>query len=632
MNNFNQNPLMAGQGTGPSQGCFQPFRNNYNNNPIGALQERFHREGIVPTYQLMNTGGYDHARLFTMQVTLPNGLMAMGTGANKKTAKHNAARGMLDIVDGRANHVSNEVSQSITDGLKALRGNPSAPIPGSTGHKTFKPKLILNENQQMFIENQKKHQEELLRQQLQYGPLGVKLWFSAEDKSKDIGGSNVQEEPNRAPPEPSGPTDDEKLEKAHKSTFYIKEPLHEESMEEYLAKLLVNLVFTSISRRCANPPSDLDIDRFIKNTKSDPSSGAPADTICKMCNLVFKDTEHCDEHKTTTDHLHVVKGYFPGEGGYHCFLCWISFQQAEGLLNHISRANHQARCKKKGVLKIWMEPVANKSWDLINVHKHLSDLRTEGRSDLRIEGRSKEMGSRSRDGKGKSGDKVRNRRSREKDLRDDLGGSRHDQHDDRRLAHDRSSRPGRRRSPDRWSHDKYTGTSRKKSNSEHFEWKEVNEAGSSKHRVYERDRSSLTPHAEGDSRKIPDRDKSSSKINHIESSSSRHEKSITHHKERSSSVQYDVNLYGDHKRSRSRHSSASKQRLSESFSETLRSGKRSRRITGSDHEEVNEIQDDFEIDSIGKIENSEETLQKMKCAIIGILDEEISSLSKKIKK
>ena len=111
----------------------------------------------------------------------------------------------------------------------------------------------------------------------------------------------------------------------------------------------------------------------------------------------------------------------------------------------------------------------------------------------------------------------------------------------------------------------------------------------------------------------------------------REKSSSIHRKERSSPVQYDVNLYGDHDRSRSRQSSASRKRLSES-SETSRRGKRSRRMTGSDHEEVNEIQDDFEIDSVGKIENSEETLQKMKSAIIGILDEEISTLSKKIKK
>lgn len=28
------------------------------------------REGIIPTYQLINTGGYDHARMFTMQVII----------------------------------------------------------------------------------------------------------------------------------------------------------------------------------------------------------------------------------------------------------------------------------------------------------------------------------------------------------------------------------------------------------------------------------------------------------------------------------------------------------------------------------------------------------------------------------
>ena len=52
----------------------------------------------------------------------------------------------------------------------------------------------------------------------------------------------------------------------------------------------------------------------------------------------------------------------------------------------------------------------------------------------------------------------------------------------------------------------------------------------------------------------------------------------------------------------------------------------------SDHEEVNEVQDDFEIDSVGQIENGEETLQKMKSAIIGILDDEIFALNKKNKK
>jgi len=60
--------------------------------------------------------------------------------------------------------------------------------------------------------------------------------------------------------------------------------------------------------------------------------------------------------------------------------------------------------------------------------------------------------------------------------------------------------------------------------------------------------------------------------------------------------------------------------------------KKSKRSELSDHEEVNEIQEDFEIDSVGQVENSEETLQKMKSAIIGILDDEIFALNKKNKK
>jgi len=660
-------------GPGPSQGCFQPFRNNYNNNPIGALQERFHREGIIPTYELINTGGYDHARMFTMQVSLPNGLLATGIAPNKKAAKHNSARAMLDILDGRASSVSTEVSQSITDGLKALRGDTEAPSPG---HKTFRPKMVMNENQMRFLANQKKQQEELLKQQLQYGPLGVKLWFGGEDKEgKDGGGASIQEEPNRGPPEPVGPTDDEKLEKVQQANFYIKAPVHEETLEEFMENLILRPLFAEISRLHA---SEQDISRLLKNSSN-------AATICKMCNLVFRHPGDCEEHKTTADHLHVVKGYFPGEGGYHCFLCWVSFQQAEGLLNHISRANHQARCKKKGVLRVWMEPVANKSWDLLNVHKHIRDLNTEGRS--------RDKRSRSRDKKrGRSRSRDRRKKSRERDLRDILGKSRSDQHDDRG-----SKKRVRRGSPDKWSHDKYSG-SRSVGRSAQYEWREVKVKNEDRLTPRDRDRDRTRSHDEsprdvadykyksihdGDSRSRegevprarsghhdhgrnksghPDhardksghhdhardksghsdhareksghsdhaRDKSASQSRRGSSSSHRRERSGTASQREDNSVQYDVNLYGDNEES-SKSNSISKKRLSES-SEKARRGKRSKRVSGSDHEEVNEIQDDFEIDSVGKIENSEETLQKMKSAIIGILDEEISTLAKKIQK
>jgi len=588
-----------------------------------------------------------------MQVSLPNGLTAIGTAPSKKAAKHNSARAMLDILEGRASNVSSEVSQSITDGLKALRGDTGAP--SSPGHKTFKPKMIMNENQMRFLANQNKQQEELLKQQLQYGPLGVKLWFGGEGKGKDIGAS-VQDEPNRGPPEPVGPTDDQKLEKVQQDNFYIKAPVHEESTEEFIEKMILRSVFEEINRRANLAPSDGDIDRLLKNSKSLWGS---ANTICKMCNLVFRHPADCEEHKKTADHLHVVKGYFPGEGGYHCFLCWISFQQAEGLLNHISRANHQARCKKKGVLRIWMEPVANKSWDLLNVHKHIRDLKTEGRS-------SRDKRSRSRDRR-RSRSRDRRRKSKERDLRDTLGrSSRNDQHDDRG-----SRKTGRRSSPDRWTHDRFSDA-RSRSRSGQFEWKEVEVKNED--RLRPRDKEKDRSRSQGSSRNtvhsgVEDRRRSShheksrsrdgevprSRSGHysgsksIERSKSREESSssssqrrrdkssvyplpvdtIQGHREETA-VQFDVNLYGDGEEGL-RQSSISKKRLSES-SESSRRGKRSRRVTGSDHEEVNEIQDDFEIDSVGKIEDSEETLQKMKSAILGILDEEISTLSKKIKK
>merc|ERR1712218_544360 len=83
-------------------------------------------------------------------------------------------------------------------------------------------------------------------------------------------------------------------------------------------------------------------------------------------------------------------------------------------------------------------------------------------------------------------------------------------------------------------------------------------------------------------------------------------------------------------REKRRDDQSSGTRLKRKSREKTDSKKKSRRYSaGSDHEEVNEIQEDFEIDSVGDIENGEATLQKMKSAIIGILDEEIFALSKK---
>ena len=71
---------------------------------------------------------------------LPNGLTAVGSGPTKKVSKHNAARAMLDILEGRTSAVTEEVSQSITEGLKALRGDQQGE---TSGTKTFKPQLVV---------------------------------------------------------------------------------------------------------------------------------------------------------------------------------------------------------------------------------------------------------------------------------------------------------------------------------------------------------------------------------------------------------------------------------------------------------------------------------------------------------
>jgi len=42
-------------------------------------------------------------------VTLPNGLQASGFGPTKKLSKHNSARAMLDILDGKTAAVAEQV-------------------------------------------------------------------------------------------------------------------------------------------------------------------------------------------------------------------------------------------------------------------------------------------------------------------------------------------------------------------------------------------------------------------------------------------------------------------------------------------------------------------------------------------
>jgi len=665
--------------TGPQAsyqaGAFRGFKNTYDNNPIGCLQERMQKQGISPVYALLNTRGYDHHRLYTMQVTLPNSVQAVGTGATKKLAKHNAARGMLDVLDGRAAAVTDKVSQSITDGLKALRGDgdskdkerdsgrssdrdrgrDSRDTESESGDKyggakpwLDRPKYGQSQAESDYAENQKKHQEEILKQSLEYGPLGVKLWFTGD--SKEVGttssASSGAQEPNRAPPDNSfQPIEnaDERLECVAKGQFFIKGPVHNETFEDYIQDLVFDTAWLEILKR---------------------SGQQSEENVCKLCNLVFVSKKCYDEHKYTDDHLHVCKGYFPGKGGYHCFLCWISFNQPEGLLNHVARENHQRRAKRKGVKKIWMEPVSSNSWDLINVHKHLEDCRREDESKswkTRDEARrAKEKGRRSR-----SRDRQKRRRSK---------------------------------SPDKWSHDMYeepgSSSSRRRLASDYYKWREVkeekrrSEESSRSHNREDRDparghredsRHSRedSRHSREDSRhsRVPREDSSHSRREDRSHSDSREERdrgyrdpgvvnynyieSRSREDDRRQDPSRADDRYQDSYRDEDRHreerdrgyrdlhhsrqeSVASvggdlremlRKRRGDTSGESDAKKKKSKRKKGSkkdsDHEEVNEVQSDFEIDSVGQIENGEETLQKMKSAIIGILDDEIFALNTK---
>lgn len=61
-----------------------------------------------------------------------------------------------------------------------------------------------NKSDSDYAENQRKHQEEILKQSLEYGPLGVKLWFTGDSKevtTTTSSSTSGAQEPNRAPPD-----------------------------------------------------------------------------------------------------------------------------------------------------------------------------------------------------------------------------------------------------------------------------------------------------------------------------------------------------------------------------------------------------------------------------------------------
>lgn len=59
-------------------------------------EEAQEREGVTPTYEVLEESGPDHAKKFEVGVYLENELVAAGTGSSKQEAQEDAARAALE--------------------------------------------------------------------------------------------------------------------------------------------------------------------------------------------------------------------------------------------------------------------------------------------------------------------------------------------------------------------------------------------------------------------------------------------------------------------------------------------------------------------------------------------------------
>ena len=94
-----------------------------------------------------------------------------------------------------------------------------------------------------------------MKQSIEYGPLGVKLWFTGDSKNKEV----TCTEPNRPPPDTNmycPPSDDDRLECVAKGQFFIKGPVHNETMEDYIEKIVFEAAWLEILKRSGQQESE----------------------------------------------------------------------------------------------------------------------------------------------------------------------------------------------------------------------------------------------------------------------------------------------------------------------------------------------------------------------------------------
>ena len=118
-----------------------------------------------------------------------------------------------------------------------------------------------DEHQLGFVEARRQHQLELIKQQCEYGPLEVELWFSKEESSKVDSDNEETSKPNRAPEEdhvihhndkPEFTRKDPEEASFTKKEFTIQEPLKPivpETLEEWMANVIMKETFRRIDKK-----------------------------------------------------------------------------------------------------------------------------------------------------------------------------------------------------------------------------------------------------------------------------------------------------------------------------------------------------------------------------------------------
>jgi len=76
-------------------------------------------------------------------------------------------------------------------------------------------------------------------------------------------------------------------------------------------------------------------------------------SICRNCNLVFRNATALNQHSKTENHKMVLDGLRPPFGAFFCLLCWVGFKSMDELRTHYNREIHENNTFRAGVKAIW---------------------------------------------------------------------------------------------------------------------------------------------------------------------------------------------------------------------------------------------------------------------------------------